>query len=320
MQKKTVVMGRRRAQPAITRTRDAMTRPPPPLTLIRSFECAARHLSFTRAAQELGYTQAAVSTHVRALEKYIGRDLFVRKARSLRLTEAGAAFLPTLRQGLAQIDAATDAILSGGRERSVAVACPFSLAANWLAAAVADFRRSHPEIEVTIHGTVWEGPDDGIADVVIAPFRDDEAPRDAVPLWRETLALVCAPAVAGDIRSAADAAVHRRIIIGGRQEYWAHFAAAAAEPALAQVDAAHGGMLRTNSSNIAMELAAQGAGVAIVLGSLCRLYLDRGLLAEPLALRPASPWSYRILRRGGPRGAAADRLHAHLLTFPPPMP
>ena len=297
-----------------------MTRPPPPLTLIRSFECAARHLSFTRAARELGYTQAAVSTHVRALEKYIGRELFLRKARSLRLTEAGKAFLPTLRQGLTQIDAATDAILSGGRERSVTVACPVSLSANWLTGAVADFRRSHPEIEVTIHGTVWEGPDDGIADIVITAFREDEAPHGAVPLWRETLALVCAPEVAGSIGGPADAAAHRRIIIGGRQEYWAIFAAAAGEPTLAQVDAAHGGMLRTNASNIALELAAEGAGLAVTLGSVCGLYLKRGLLAEPLPLRPPSPWSYRILRGAGPRGAAADRLQAHLMAFPPPLP
>ncbi|MEQ9039066.1 MAG: LysR family transcriptional regulator, partial [Silicimonas sp.] len=71
-----------------------MKRPPPPLHLIRSFECAARHLSFTRAAGDLGYTQAAISTHIRALEQYVGRKLFVRRARSLVLTEIGEAFLP----------------------------------------------------------------------------------------------------------------------------------------------------------------------------------------------------------------------------------
>ncbi len=70
-------------------------KPPPPLNYIRSFECSARHLSFTAAASELGYTQAAVSNHVRALEHYIGRQLFVRYPRSLKLTEVGEAFLPT---------------------------------------------------------------------------------------------------------------------------------------------------------------------------------------------------------------------------------
>src|SRR5512136_271357 len=69
-------------------------KPPPPLNHIRSFECSARHLSFTLAANELGYTQAAVSNHVRALEHYLGRKLFIRYPRSLKLTEMGEAFLP----------------------------------------------------------------------------------------------------------------------------------------------------------------------------------------------------------------------------------
>ncbi|HHY50955.1 MAG TPA: LysR family transcriptional regulator, partial [Alphaproteobacteria bacterium] len=62
-------------------------KPPPPLNYIRSFECSARHLSFTDAANELGYTQAAISNHVRALEQYLGRQLFIRYPRSLKLTE-----------------------------------------------------------------------------------------------------------------------------------------------------------------------------------------------------------------------------------------
>src|SRR5215470_16197412 len=96
-----------------------MHRPPPPLNFIRAFECAARHLSFTRAAEELGYTQAAISMQVRALEKYLGRALFVRSARSLELTEMGEAFLPTLRQALSQIDSATEAIVTSSRDQGV---------------------------------------------------------------------------------------------------------------------------------------------------------------------------------------------------------
>src|SRR5262245_35148503 len=99
-------------------------RPPPPLNYIRSFECSARHLSFTAAAQELGYTQAAVSNHVRALEQYIGRQLFIRYPRSLKLTEMGEAFLPTLRQALEQIDQATESIVASARKRTVVVSCP----------------------------------------------------------------------------------------------------------------------------------------------------------------------------------------------------
>lgn len=290
-----------------------MNRPPPPVNFIRSFESAARHLSFTRAARELGYTQAAISTHVRALEKYVGRDLFVRNARSLQLTEMGAAFLPTLRQALAQIDAATDAIMAGGRDRNVIVACPFSLAENWLTGAIAAFHAVRPDIEVTIHGTVWEEAEDRIADLVITVNRDDEVPPGAAPLWRETLSLVCAPAVAAGLSAPADVLAHRRVIIAGRQEYWSILAAATGVPALAQIDPAHGATFKTNASNVALEMAACGLGVTVALTSLARLYLDRGLLAEPFAVRPASPWTYYIAARGTARSSAVGQLHAHLV-------
>ena len=95
-------------------------KPPPPLNYIRSFECSARHLSFTDAARELGYTQAAVSTHVRSLEQYIGRQLFIRYPRSLKLTDMGAAFLPTLRQARCRM-ATSDGSVS--RERSQRSRC-----------------------------------------------------------------------------------------------------------------------------------------------------------------------------------------------------
>jgi LysR family transcriptional regulator, glycine cleavage system transcriptional activator len=290
-----------------------MNRPPPPLNFIRSFECAARHLSFTRAAQELGYTQAAISTHVRALEKYVGRDLFVRNARSLQLTEMGAAFLPTLRQALTQIDNATDAVMTGGRDRSVIIACPFSLAENWLPGCVAEFHKARPDIEVTIHGTVWEEADDRIADLVITVNRDDEVPLGAQPLWRETLSLLCAPGVAARLREPADLIRHGKVLIAGRQEYWSLMAEALATPELAQIDAQEVAHFKTNASNVALELAAEGQGVTIALTSLAQVYLQRGLLAEPFALRPASPWTYYLQNRGGARGAAVDRVFNHLV-------
>ncbi|MEY3959418.1 MAG: hypothetical protein RIR14_71, partial [Pseudomonadota bacterium] len=116
----------------------------PPLNYIRSFEASARHLSFTRAAEELGMTQAAVSGHVRALEQYIGRPLFHRAPRSLSLTEVAASYLPTLRQALAQIDVATGQILTVAHRQEVTLACPASLATNWLPPRLRAFGAAHP--------------------------------------------------------------------------------------------------------------------------------------------------------------------------------
>ena len=285
-----------------------MTRPPPPLNFIRSFECAARHLSFTRAAEELGYTQAAISTHIRALEKYVGRDLFVRNARSVELTEMGEAFLPTLRQGLALIDTATDAIATTSRDRSVVIACPMSLAENWLPGCLAPFHAAHPRVEVVVNGTIWEGGDDPIADLVISVHRDDAVPAGAQLLWPETLSLVAAHGIAAGLATAEGFVRAPKILVAGRQEYWAIYAQAMGLPPQ-QIDAP----FRTNSSNVSLELAAEGFGAAVAMTSICQTYLRRGLLAEPLPHRPVSPWGYYIASRRSQRGSMAARLLDHIL-------
>ena len=284
-----------------------MKRPPPPIHLIRSFECAARHLSFTRAAEDLGYTQAAISTHIRALEHYVGRKLFIRRARSLVLTEIGEAFLPTLRQALDQIDRATDAVVTGSRTRSVVIACPVSLAENWLAGQLAAFNRDHPEVEVLIHATVWDSPGDDIADLAISIHRDDEVPGAARPLWQERLALVAAPEVSRTLSHPRDLGGARRIGIAGRQDVWPIMF-----DALGVAPPATGPMLRTNSTNVALELAASGAGVAVAMASLAQTYIGRGLLTRPFDAAPFSPWGYYIRPLSAQPSASALRLRDRL--------
>jgi DNA-binding transcriptional LysR family regulator len=276
-------------------------KPPPPLNYIRSFECSARHLSFTEAAKELGYTQAAISTHVRALEHYIGRQLFVRYPRSLKLTEMGEAFLPTLRQALDQIDHATEAILASVRNRTVVISCPATLATNWLTGCIATFHARHPDIEVVLHGTIWEDPSEPAADLTIAARRFDNKPPAAIALWDESLALLCAPQFLSGpnaIRSPADILRQGWIFVHSRQEYWQCMGVA-----LGIETSEHEKYLSTNSSNIALELAAAGAGCVAVQLSLARPFLKRGLLAEPFSVRPPSPWGYYLSDNASSKGS-----------------
>lgn len=279
----------------------------PSLTLVRSFEAAARHLSFTRAARELGLTQAAVSNHVRALEAHIGRALFTRGARSLALTETGEAYLPSLRPALAQIDAATQAIAAGRHARSITLACPVSLAQNWLTGVLAAFHHDHPGVEVLVQGTVWDTPEG--ADLMIAMHREGETPPGFETLWPERLMLACAPTLARGLAAPRDLAAQPRIAVAGRPEYWALMAEALDLPPPATTP-----ILRSNSTNVALELAVQGLGAVVAPVSLGRGFVARGLLTEPFEARPASPWRY-ALRRPDPRAPApvrtlADRLRA----------
>lgn len=97
--------------------------PLPHLTWLRAFEATARHLSFTLAAQELGLTQSAVSQHVRNLELYLGRDLFIRSTRALALTEAGGNYLPTVREAFDMLTQGTRSVFGETRGKSLIVQC-----------------------------------------------------------------------------------------------------------------------------------------------------------------------------------------------------
>ncbi|HEV7415169.1 MAG TPA: LysR substrate-binding domain-containing protein [Tianweitania sediminis] len=272
-------------------------KPAAPLTYIRSFEASARHLSFTAAALELGYTQAAISSHVRALEKLIGRPLFVRYPRSLRLTEMGEAFLPTLRQALDQIQDATDAIIASAKNRTVVISAPISLAENWLPRCLAEFRRTYRDTELVLHGTVWEEADRTVPDITITVDRFDHRPADSVALWNDPLALLCAPSLAAELRSPSDLLQFDWIAVHSRQEYWRQFCEALdLDPARQRKS------FTTNVSNIAMELAVAGAGCTAAQLSIAETYLQRGLLVEPFAVRPASPWTYYLVESARAKG------------------
>jgi LysR family transcriptional regulator, glycine cleavage system transcriptional activator len=283
----------------------------PPLAYIRSFEAAARHLSFTRAADELNLTQAAVSNHVRALEDFIGRPLFLRTPRSLVLTEVGSAYLPALRQALSQIDAATEAIVVAPRPQKVVVACPMSLAENWLPARIAGFRRAHPDIDVVIHGTIWSDTSEQIADLCLRIWHEDQVSEPATKLRDETLAMVCAPALLDGpqgLRGPEDVARFGLIHILGRQDFWRIFAQTHGVTNLRLE-----GGLKTDASNIALELATQGLGCAVTFRSLAETYIRRGLLVEPFPCAMASPWSYYVQDGEAPQSRASKLLRSWLI-------
>jgi len=282
---------------------------PPPLNFVRSYECSARHLSFTKAADELGLTQAAVSMHIRSLEKHLGVELFVRYPRSLRLTEAGEAYLPTLRQALLMIDAATNSVRIDRQYKTVKIAAPMSLAENWVSRRIAEFRSSHPDIDIILQGTVWDHTGDPDTNIIIFMNRTAEEPLNARLLMRENLALLCTPELASQLKEPAALADVPKIVVSGRQEYWTEFARALD---LHSLDLE--GSIRTNASNIALELASHGAGVAVLPIDLAMTYKDRELLVEPFDHRPPSPWNYYIRESQDHFLAASQKLYDWLLS------
>lgn len=127
-----------------------MSRRIPPLNAVRAFEAAARHLSFTHAADELNVTQAAISHQIKALELWLGLPLFRRLNRAVSLTEEGAAYLPAASQALDGLAGATARLVRAGDSRSLTVTTLDSFAAQWLMPRLKSFRTRHPEIDVRI--------------------------------------------------------------------------------------------------------------------------------------------------------------------------
>ncbi len=121
-----------------------------PLNALRVFDAAARHLSFTRAADELAVTPAAVGQQIRALEDVLGVVLFRRSAKGLELTAEAAAGLAALRAGFLHFEEAVQAMQAGQASLVFTIAAPRDLYAVWLAPHLASFRAAHGEARITV--------------------------------------------------------------------------------------------------------------------------------------------------------------------------
>lgn len=124
----------------------------PPLNSLRVFESAARHLSFSKAADELFVTKAAVSHQIKALEDHLGFALFERKNRAIELTEAAKVALPKLREAFSTLSEAVQLMRRYTEHASVNVCMAPSFAAKWLVPRLHKFSGTHPEIDMQITG------------------------------------------------------------------------------------------------------------------------------------------------------------------------
>ena len=127
-----------------------LTRRLPPLNALRAFEAAARHLSFTKAADELAVTQAAISRQVKSLEDFLGTRLFNRVNRGLVLTDDGQAYWPELRDAFDGIDQATLRLRANDSSGTLTVSVLSSFAARWLVPRLGRFRELQPDIDVLV--------------------------------------------------------------------------------------------------------------------------------------------------------------------------
>lgn len=178
-------------------------RPLPPLDLLRGFESAARHLSFTRAGAELFLTQSAVSRQILALEEFVGVALFERRHKALVLTEHGQAYYRVVAAALEQVREATRRLREARRGHVLTVTTTVSFASTWLVPRLARFRREHPGVDVRIKATheVVDLDREGI-DLAVRDCPDNAAPPGSIRLVGEHLAAMASPAYVKEAKAA----------------------------------------------------------------------------------------------------------------------
>lgn len=164
------------------------------MDLLVGFEAAARHLSFTKAGEELFLTQSAVSRQIKELESELGVALFQRRHRALVLTEAGKQFYAAAAQVLTTMRSATERLRAQAGKKALSVTTTHSFAALWLIPRLAGFTRTHPgvDVRITAETRVQDLERDGL-DVAIRHGPAALAGSHAMRLFGERVFPVCSP-------------------------------------------------------------------------------------------------------------------------------
>jgi len=249
-----------------------LSRALPPLTWFRAFDAAARHLSFTAAAEELGLTQSAISQHVRSLELRFGVVLFERKPRGLALTDEGRRMVPDVNRALSTLAEVSRDFDNRPEGPSLTIASSVSIAQWYLAPGIADFRTANPDITIRIMNTTW--PDEfhlPIADVEIRFGSERLVGKGAERLGPNRSIVVASP----DLSIEPDnLARHPLIAPVGTSDGWRPWADAVGyagpiEPTLL-----------VDSHGMAVDLASRGAGVALTSSLIAAPAIAQGKLHQ----------------------------------------
>jgi len=256
-----------------------MRRSLPPLNAIRSFEAAARHQSFTRAADELCVTQGAVSHQVKALEAELGVKLFNRERQGLAITGAGHDYLVVVRDAFDRIALGTDRLMQRLHSGVITVSTSPDFAAKWLVSRLGRFAEAYPEIELKVSATMHHvdfARED--VDLAIRHGAGNWAGLDAVNMCTEELFPVCSPALLGSqrgIHSPEDVLQFPLLHLNDRRDWsrWLEMAGASGEGLL------HGPIL--NHASMLIDAAIDGQGITLARTALAAADLINGRLVRP---------------------------------------
>ena len=252
----------------------------PPLNNLKAFEAAARHESFTRAAEELCVTQGAVSQQVKALEAALGIKLFNRERQRLIITEAGRDYLTIVRDALDRIALGTERLLQRQSAGVLTISTSPDFAAKWLVHRLGNFAEAHSDIDLRVSATLHH-VDFAREEVDLAVRHGDGnwPGLDTVQLSAEQLFAICSPKLLSGRRLAKPADILRfpLIHLDSRADWtkWLRVAG------ISDDNVRHGPVL--NRASMVIDAAINGQGIALARTTLAAWDLLNGRLVRPFA-------------------------------------
>lgn len=266
----------------------------PPLTALRAFEAAARHMSFSKAAEELFVTPAALSYQIKQLEEHLGTPVFRRLNRAVELTEAGRTLRPGVAEGFDRLRQAVRAVARLGDDPGLSITAGPAFTAKWLAPRFFRFAEAHPEIELRFVATlrIMDFDRDGVDAAIRFGTGTDDGLYSEV-LTADWATPVCTPTLAARIAETGTFAglqlLHDESIgFLDPAPDWAAWGRATGM----ERDWTHGA--RFTNADHAIDVALEEGGVALGRITLVERYLDSGRLVAPFrtALRVGAQYRF----------------------------
>lgn len=271
----------------------------PPLTALRGFEAAARHLSFARAAEELHVTPGALSLQIKTLEEHLGAPLFHRLNRAVELTEVGRLLAPTASDGFDRLRTGWQAARRSLDDSSLTVTAGPAFTAKWLAPRLFRFAQANADIDLRFSASLrMLDFDRDEVDVAIRFGRGDDAGLFSEPLFDEWITPMMTPDLAQDFGTLArlpDAPlIHDDSIAfltpAADWAAWFRQAGLAATPPQGP---------RFSNADHAVDLALEGGGVVLGRSSIVERAFNSGRLVAPFDLTLSVGASYRLVCPNG---------------------
>lgn len=266
----------------------------PSLNALAAFEAAARHLSLTKAAEELNVTPGAISRQVRALEEELGNPLFLRRHRAVELTREGETMAAALREGFERMSATFRQIKSFGGQATVTVGSTLAMAHLWLMPRMGAFWNHNPDIIVdhviSDHPHGLDRPD---VDLRLR-YGDGEWPDElSAKLYDDRIFPVASPAFAKayPVRSISELAQQQLLSVEGIDWTWTTWAEFLRDVGYPDRRV---NVRRFNSYVIALQAARSGQGVVLGWASLVEPLIEAGNLVQVTDAEIAAPGSYFV--------------------------